>query len=321
MAVAGVSGLAGYLISQSHSARDERLRAAEEKLEKLTAALETEKKKAAPQSGTPVDTTEFIRLKLLLHPAQKAVESAEAFLKLTQAREAAGQVTKLDVSNAEGEVQNHKLVLMDIQRKLASVTQKLSDETGADPEQTIPVQPFDFGGKLAGKVQEMRVDAAAGTISLLTRPLAKDGKTGDPEAAQMLFNARRIDERTALAEAEKTQGPVSESTRREIKEHVRELAALEVESLLTAQRIESTKKAAEASELSFERGLQSSFDVVHAEEQLLKAKMDFINRIVDYRQQLFVLEGMIGRRVDSKSMELFGPKEKDTAVAKKTESF
>jgi len=87
----------------------------------------------------------------------------------------------------------------------------------------------------------------------------------------------------------------------DVRDIMRGLRQLEKGLLIEGQRVEQAKRSVEAAQISFDRGLKDSFDVIRAEDDLLRAKTQFINRKLDYVVQLAQLETTVGKptgRVD-----------------------
>lgn len=82
---------------------------------------------------------------------------------------------------------------------------------------------------------------------------------------------------------------------------LRTLRENEKSILIQAKKVEQAKRLVAAERIRFERGLKDSFDVITAEDNLLKAKTDFITRKVGYVVLLAQLELAVGKptgRVD-----------------------
>jgi hypothetical protein len=84
---------------------------------------------------------------------------------------------------------------------------------------------------------------------------------------------------------------------------MRNLRVAEQSLLIEALAAEQAKRAAEAAQISFERGLQSSFDVINAQNNLLAAKRNFINSRLDYLVDLAQLELVVGKPTGRVNME------------------
>jgi outer membrane protein TolC len=95
----------------------------------------------------------------------------------------------------------------------------------------------------------------------------------------------------------------------EVRDIIRSLREAETSLLIEGQRVEQAKKSVEAAQISFDRGLKDSFDVIRAEDDLLRAKTAFINRKLDYVVQLARLETVVGKptgRVDLSGQSVGG---------------
>lgn len=315
-----------------------------------------------------------------------SVDSATTFLKLTKAREAAGQVTKLDVFNSEVQLADRELALTANERALETAFDKLKQLMDVDLEEHIDVEAalFDFGEKNeAGTEKAIETDETSGSVVLVTR---KNGQPqGDPA---MMFQATHYDDKKILDEALSSRiellnsrrniavqklnallakdglgqqfdltatysrsgegqkwpdaadlhdsnasigvqysipwGKVSDRAAYEkalldlqgaeidlkrtrtlvhldVRDALRTLREIEKSTLIQGKKVEQAKRSVEAAQISFERGLKDSFDVITAQNNLLKAKTDFINSRLDYVVQLALLEKVVGKatgRVD-----------------------
>jgi outer membrane protein TolC len=327
---------------------------------------------------------------------KSAVESARTFLKLTQARERAGQQTKLDVYNAEVQLADRELSLASNEHTLATAFDNLKSIMDVDLTEQITVEeePMDFGDKPKPPEGEERVivsDATQGTVRLATR---RGGQVvGEPK---LLFQAQRFDDEKILADAlsnriellngkrnlalqelnrllalnglgqevdltagygrsgtgrnwsdshsfgdhdysigvnyrvawgkvqdkaafekallVKEQAEIQlKQVRSQVHEGVRELLRTlrETEKIIVinGNKVEQAKRLLAAEIVRFERGLKDSFDVITAENNLLAAKNDFINRKVGYVVLLAQLELVVGKptgRVDLKAKTIGG---------------
>ena len=319
---------------------------------------------------------------------RQAVRSAKTFLELSAAREQAGQVTKLDVFNADVQLRGRELDLITTERELENAFDQLKILMDVDLAEIIRVDApiVDFGEQRtdANTIRSLQSDEKTGTVMLVT---TQDGKVvGKPV---ILYQATHFDEPTILKEAlenridllnsrrslaiQKLQtllakdglghqidlvGSFNRSnagrsvlegdngqevnnwsvgvnasipwgkirdragyeralldlqraeielkrTRTDVQADVRDimrgLRQLEKGLLIEGQRVEQAKRSVEAAQISFDRGLKDSFDVIRAEDDLLRAKTQFINRKLDYVVQLAQLETTVGKptgRVD-----------------------
>ena len=134
---------------------------------------------------------------------RQAVGSANKFLELTQAREQAGQVTKLDVFNAEVQLQQRKLSLISNERQLQTAFDDLKRLMDVDLDETLLVsdEEIDFGELSTDKTEdgvnrELQSNDVAGTVSLITL------KNGAPAGeTKILYQAIRFDPKIILQEA------------------------------------------------------------------------------------------------------------------------
>ncbi|MBI3831601.1 MAG: TolC family protein [Planctomycetes bacterium] len=327
-----------------------------------------------------------IRQLQALEVNHNSVDSATTFLRLTKAREAAGQVTKLDVFNSEVQLADRELALTANERALESAFDLLKQLMDVDLEEHIDVEAtlFDFGEKAeVGSEKAIEIDEPSGTVVLVTR---KNGQPqGDPS---VMFQATHYDDKKVLDEAFSSRiellnsrrniaiqklnallakdglghqvdltasytrsgdgqkwsdtfdlpdsnssigvqysipwGKVSDRAAYEqalldlqsseielkrtrttvhldVRDALRTLREIEKSTLIQGKKVEQAKRSVEAAQISFERGLKDSFDVITAQNNLLKAKTDFINSRLDYVVQLALLEKVVGKatgRVD-----------------------
>ena len=312
---------------------------------------------------------------------EQAVRSARTFLELSDAREKAGQVTKLDVFNADVQLRNRELDLIVTTRALEQELDNLKQFMDVDLEEIIIVdaQEVDFGDTIEAETRkEITVDENSGTVALTTTK--NDKPVGTPK---ILFQATRFDESLILKEAldnridllnahrslaiQKLQtmlakdglghqidltGSYDRTTnghsilesdngrdagtwtvgvnasfpwgkirdraayerallelqrveielkqtrtqvQLEIRDNMRELRQLERTIIVDGRKVEAAKRSVEAAQISFDRGLKDSFDVILAQDGLLSAKVGFINDGVGYVVSLAKLEKTIGK--------------------------
>jgi outer membrane protein TolC len=326
---------------------------------------------------------------------RQAVRSAEKFLELSAAREGAGQVTKLDVFNAEVQLRGRELDLITTERELENAYDQLKILMDVDLSEIIRVDAptVDFGERVEPPLMKrLQHDEKSGTVMLVT--YQDDKVVGKPV---VLFQATHYDEVTILKEAlenridllnsrrslaiQKLQTLLAKDglghqidlvgsfdrsnagrsvvesdngqeinnwsvgvnasipwgkirdraayeramldlqraeielkrTRTDVQADVRDimraLRQLEKGLLIEGQRVEQAKRSVEAAQISFDRGLKDSFDVIRAEDDLLRAKTQFINRKLDYVVQLAQLETTVGKptgRVDLEGQSVGG---------------
>ncbi|MCK6472327.1 MAG: TolC family protein [Planctomycetes bacterium] len=342
----------------------------------------------------------------------RAVKSAETFLRLTEAQEKAGRVTKLEVYNAEVQLADRKLALTTNERQLEDAKDTLKRLMDVDLEEKLRVEevPVEFGENPPEK-REVRIetDDPSGTVLLatyevvekeITREDGSKGRTteiGNPVGKPVvMYRAKRFDETTILSEAltnridllnsrrgvalqkldtllardglghqidldlsygrSQTGGSFKDShgyedhdysaeirmklpwgkikdraayeralldlqkaeiqlkdartqVHLETRDILRRLREGEKVILIQGKKVEQAKRTVEASQISFERGLKDSFDVIQAEDNLLRAKTDFINATIAYTIFLAQLERVVGKptgRVDLSGQSVGG---------------
>jgi len=317
----------------------------------------------------------------------QSIKSARKFLELTDARYKAGQVTQLEVFNAEVQLRSRELDLITTERSLENGFDQLKQFMDVNLEDPIRVDApvVDFGEFVEpGLIKELRSDDIAGTVKLF---IIRDGKPATEP--KVLYQATRYDETIILQEALQSriellnqrrtlaiqklntlvtkdglghsinltagfdrnhngrsvfEGDVGGESNavnigvnanfpwgkvRDRASYERELLNLQVNEinlkrvhtqvqaevrdimralregerslLIEGKRVEQAKRAVEAAQISFDRGLKSSFDVIRAEDDLLQAKVTFINRSLSYVVLQARLELVVGKptgRVD-----------------------
>lgn len=342
----------------------------------------------------------------------RAVKSAETFLRLTEAQEKAGRVTKLEVYNAEVQLADRKLSLTTNERQLEDAKDSLKRLMDVDLEEKLRVEevPVEFGeNPPANREVRIETDDPSGTVLLatyevvekeFTRDDGSKGKTteiGNPVGKPVvMYRAKRFDEATILSEAltnridllnsrrgvaiqkldtllardglghqidldlsygrSQTGGSFKDShgyedhdysaeirmklpwgkikdraayeralldlqraevelkdartlVHLETRDILRRLREGEKVILIQGKKVEQAKRTVEASQISFERGLKDSFDVIQAEDNLLRAKTDFINATIAYTIFLAQLERVVGKptgRVDLSGQSVGG---------------
>jgi outer membrane protein TolC len=339
------------------------------------------------------DYSQIIRQLGNLEVDKKGVETSEAFLKLTDARFRAGQVTALDVSNAKVQLENQQLAQLRDQQAVDNALDVLKQLLYIDFNENVTVDyhSTDFGDiqdkDAQGQVihfKELRIDHTEGTVTLVVSKLTKDGKAGEEISRTVLFKRSHFDDEKVLAEAmenriellnqyrtvavqklqalltknglghevdlvgglgrttngrsigESSSGnstvnnwnyglnykipwgkiqdraayetalldlqkaeiqlaSVRQSVENDVRNILRTLRVTEESLLIQGDQVEQAKRSAEASRISFERGLQSSFDVILAENNLLAAKRGYINSEQDYFVSLQNLRKVIGK--------------------------
>jgi outer membrane protein TolC len=80
----------------------------------------------------------------------------------------------------------------------------------------------------------------------------------------------------------------------DVRNVLRVLREAEKSILIQGRKVEQAKRSVEAEKIRFERGLKDSFDVITAEDNLLSAKREFINRTIEYVVRLDELQLVIG---------------------------
>ncbi len=133
--------------------------------------------------------------------SRQQVRSQQIFLELTQSREQAGQVTKLDVFNADVQLHQRELDLLRNETALENALDSLKQLMDVDLAEKLIVDApiIDFGDKydtnLVAAAPELKSDEELGTVSLTT--VARDGQ----KQSTLLFQATRFDEASILKEA------------------------------------------------------------------------------------------------------------------------
>jgi len=238
----------------------------------------------------------YARQTLLREVLTRSVLSARTFLDLTTAREAAGQVTKMDVFNADVQMRGTEVSLLSIQRWLHEAEMDLKDAIGEDAVKAIPVATIDFGLRTVkdGTMPEIQSDSAAGTVSLVTLEFDPNKMNAGKEVSRkVLFQATRVPKEILAKAVENTPADVRPQYRRKLDTAFNALQQLEREVLARGRSIEQAKRALEAAQLSYDRSTKDSFDVIRTEDSLRTDKLDFVNRKLDYEVQLAELEYLL----------------------------
>jgi outer membrane protein TolC len=317
----------------------------------------------------------------------QAIRLGEQFLELSAARERAGQVTRLEVSNAELNLNTRKLELISNERALATAYDRLKTLMDVDLQENISVdaETLEFGDKPEANIERRIVsDEVSGAVMLV---VTRDGKQeGEP---RILFQATHFDSGVVLQEAldnridllnrrrtlavQKLQtllardglgqqldlvggfgrsnagrsvferdngsevndwtvglnarlpwGKIRDkaayeiallnlqraeiglkAVRQTVELDVRDILRLLVENekslLIEGQRVENAKRTVDAAQSRFDRGLNDSFDVIRAQDDLQRAKQNFVTRKLQYVVNLADLEVRVGKptgRVD-----------------------
>ncbi|MCX7805349.1 MAG: TolC family protein [Planctomycetota bacterium] len=331
-----------------------------------------------------------VRATHLLAVNRRALESARKFVMLSQARERAGQVTKLDVFNAEIQQANREVQLVAAETNLEAAYDALKRIMDVDLAEGVRVEfeDVDFGESAPAdqsRVIETAENPARVDLVIRRRLPAAEGREERFEeiSRKNLFTAVRFDEDRVLSEALGYRieiarsrynaqlarltsllrkdglglqvdlsgtvrgygsgedwsdagemantdmsaslrvtipwGKVSDrvayekalldmrlaeidlkNTRVEVKAEVRDLMRrlrqAEATIMSQAKQVEQAKRSAEAAQISFERGLKDSFAVVLAEDDLLNAKVGYINSTLNYQILLAELDRVRGVR-------------------------
>ena len=133
----------------------------------------------------------------------EGIRSAKTFLDLTVARYKAGQVTQLDVFNAEVQLHTNELTLVTTERLLETDYDALKQLLDVSLEEALRVDAplIDFGEKAEPDLKKiLESDEASGTVSLVIRK----GEGADQKVVEtkLLFQASHFDDiaimRTAL---------------------------------------------------------------------------------------------------------------------------
>lgn len=325
---------------------------------------------------------------------RSSVQSARKFLELTSAREGAGQVTKLDVFNADVQLRGRELNLITTERALQDAYDNLKQIMDVDLEEVLEVEAptIDFGEiKEPNVLKEIVTDDNAGAVMLR---VVRDNKTEEP---QILFQATHFDEAVILKEAldnrldllvnrrglaiqklntmlqkdglgqqidlvgsfsreninrsflESGNGDEANNwqvgvqfsmpwgkirdrasyeralldlqrseialkqarttVQLDVRNITRRLREAEKSLLIEGKRVEQAKRSVEAAQISFDRGLKDSFNVIRAEDDLKNAKNQFIVRRQSYDIQIAQLESVVGKptgRIDLEGNTLGG---------------
>ncbi|MCY3019844.1 MAG: TolC family protein [Planctomycetota bacterium] len=326
--------------------------------------------------------------------SRQAIRSAKAFLDLTDARYKAGQVTQLEVFNADVQLRGRELDLIGNERALESAFDSLKQTLDLDLAENIRVDApiVDFGEKSEPNVTKIiGSDEKSSTVFLtVTRP-------GQAPERALLFQATHFDESVILQEAlqnridllnarrnlavQKLQtmlgkdglghqidfvgslgrantgrslleadngkdvnswsagisatfpwGKIRDraayerallaleqteialklartAVQTQVRDVMRRLRENEKGMLIEGQRVEQAKRLAAAAQISFDRGLKDSFNVIQAEDALLQAKRDFIARQLTYTVLLASLEETVGKptgRIDLSGQSVGG---------------
>jgi outer membrane protein TolC len=81
----------------------------------------------------------------------------------------------------------------------------------------------------------------------------------------------------------------------DVRNITRRLREAEKSLLIEGKRVEQAKRSVEAAQISFDRGLKDSFDVIRAEDDLKNAKNLFIGRRQNYAVSLAQIESIVGK--------------------------
>lgn len=98
----------------------------------------------------------------------------------------------------------------------------------------------------------------------------------------------------SIQESEIALKDVSNQVHQDVRNVLRVLREAEKSILIQGRKVEQAKRSVEAEKIRFERGLKDSFDVITAEDNLLSAKREFINRTIEYVVRLDELQLVIG---------------------------
>jgi hypothetical protein len=224
----------------------------------------------------------------------KAVESARAFHNLTKARYDAGQVTGMDVANAAFTLRTSELELLKCNSKLAVAKTRLASLAPGEIDAAIKsANAASFTIEKPGYATEIRSDEKSGSVFAITR---KSGEK-EPRATTPLFQALRVQDSEVTRLLNQTAPLEHARIEQESRALLAAMQELEAEMLLEGDRVEFARSAAESANISFERGLQSSFDVIEATERLLRAESEFIERRAEYEVQFATMESLLGGAV------------------------
>jgi hypothetical protein len=223
------------------------------------------------------------------------VRRARTFLELTDAREKAGQVTKLDVFNADCQLRCYELAIVHTQRLLEEAKADLIEANGESvveaPDLLFAVPEYRTEGVRIEPVDrtELVVDESKGTVALAT------SKSDKVISTKPVFQATHIQDDALKSAIEKAPATERPRYQRKVESAARLLRTYEIEVLVRAKQIEASRRSVEAAQVSFDRGLKDSFDVIRAEESLDFAEHSFIDRVMDYNIQLAQLNALLAR--------------------------
>ena len=223
----------------------------------------------------------------------KFVDTATKFHNLNKARYDAGQVTGLDVANAALALKTRELELRRSNSKLSEAKESLDARTSGESDAVFKsAAAVNFSDNRPGLETEIRSDAESASVLLLTK------KAGEKEtAAAPLFRALRVQDSEVARLLDKAAPAERPRMAKESRAALAAMREIEAAMMLEGDRVEYARRAAEAARISFERGLQSSFDVDHAEEALLKMEVEFIEKRAEYEIQFATLESLLGGAV------------------------
>lgn len=89
----------------------------------------------------------------------------------------------------------------------------------------------------------------------------------------------------------------------DVRDNLRELDQLERAILVDGRKVESAKRSVEGEQVSVDTGIKDSFDLIRVRDELLSAKVDFINATLSYVVSLANLEVVVGKPTGRVNLE------------------
>lgn len=142
---------------------------------------------------------------------RESIASARKFLEFTEARQKAGNETRLDVSQAKLQLRTRELDLVVNDRALEAAYDRLKQIMDVDLEEKVlvSVNPVDFGDVPPEEMPDeeksvdvLETDETEGIVYLVTRQSTKDGTVGEKIGApKVIFHAQHFKESKILDEA------------------------------------------------------------------------------------------------------------------------
>lgn len=227
---------------------------------------------------------EYARRVLLDEFRQHILEETKAERDRAEAMEKAGQVTRIDVSNAEIGYKTAQLEKMQAARRLADAKSELEARSPNDPLLTHPPAAL-------GADDDLETDEDKRTVTQLEQ---KDGKV---VRKRIVFKPEDLNQAITAALHRRPEAELAEvaELRKRILRSVVELREREAALLLEAQRLHVAISAVKADKISFERGGVTSVELQHAIAEKMKDEGEFVNKRADYLLQLGQLYVILGR--------------------------